>query len=305
MHPVVPLSQYSRHFFEAGSRNNSWANMYAFVREGARVLDVGCATGNFGEALEELKGCTVVGVDISEPDITEARAKLSEAYVLDITSDGIAERLGKFDFVVFADVLEHLVDPREALRAVHSLLAPDGVVIYSIPNMGHLSVRLDLLEGRFTYTELGLLDRTHLHFYDRVEIHQMFADSGFAISVESPTISGNHENWVAERLEGLGLKAEPSFFKVLASTDADVYQFVGAASPSDEGPAVPSPARAEINPPDELLARANRVVAENDELRRQLSEVQDRIARFRRNPAGEGIRYVRRRLADSRGADLP
>jgi len=279
--------------------------MYQFVPEGARVLDVGCATGNFGQALEELKGCTVVGVDISEADIAEAKTKLSEAYVLDITSEGIAERLGQFDVVVFADVLEHLADSREALRAVHSLLAPEGVVIYSIPNMGHLSVRLDLLEGRFSYTELGLLDRTHLHFYDRVEIHDMFTDAGFTISAERPTVSGNRENWVSERLEGVGLKADPSFFKVLASTDADVYQFVGTAVPSAEGPVVPSPPRAEVNPPDELLARANRVVAENDELRRQLSQLQDRLARFRRNPAGEGIRYVRRHLGSGHRADLP
>ena len=279
--------------------------MYQFVPEGARVLDVGCATGNFGQALEELKGCTVVGVDISEADIAEAKTKLSEAYVLDITSEGIAERLGQFDVVVFADVLEHLADSREALRAVHSLLAPEGVVIYSIPNMGHLSVRLDLLEGRFSYTELGLLDRTHLHFYDRVEIHQMFADAGFRISIERPTVSGNREDWVSERLEGVGLKADPSFFKILASTDADVYQFVGTAVPSAEGPVVPSPPRAEINPPDELLARANRVVAENDELRRQLSQLQDRLARFRRNPVAEGIRYVRRHLGSGPRADLP
>jgi SAM-dependent methyltransferase len=85
------------------------------------VLDVGCATGNFGAALQELKGCTVVGVDIDEDDLAEVVTNLSEAYVLDISQPGAAEKLGAFDIVIFADVIEHLPNATVTLRAAKEL----------------------------------------------------------------------------------------------------------------------------------------------------------------------------------------
>jgi SAM-dependent methyltransferase len=230
------LSRYSRHFFEEDSLNNSWSNMYAYIPEGARVLDVGCSTGNFGAALEQLKNCTVVGVDLNADDIAEAATRITTALVLDITAKGVVEALGKFDVVLFADVIEHIPDPRAALRAVHGFLRPGGFIVYSIPHMGHASIRFDMLAGRFPYTELGLLDKTHLHFYDRPEVHDVFASSGFRIVDESPTLVGYPDEWTAERLAGMGLVATPSFFDMLRQSEANVYQFVGRAVPKGDAP---------------------------------------------------------------------
>lgn len=289
------LSPYSTHLFTPEAKNNSWSNMYHYIPQGARVLDVGCSTGNFGEALEQLKACTVVGIDISEADIAEAQGKISEAHVLDITAADVAETLGRFDVVIFADVLEHLVDPRSALRAVHSLLNDGGIVVYSIPHMGHWSVRLDLLEGRFPYTELGLLDRTHLHFYDRVEIHDIFAKSGFRINSENPTVSGYPESWVTERLAAIGVVPEASFFGMLKHTEAHVYQYVGTAVPHGGPPASPGPARDEISPPDDLLNRANQAIAEKARVEGELHALRTRVADFRRRPVRSVIREIWRR----------
>lgn len=293
---MATLSPYSKHFFTPEGSNNSWSNMYNFVPAGSRVLDVGCSTGNFGAALEELKGCSVIGIDINEQDIIEARTKISEAYVLDITQPNVAEQLGLFDAIIFADVIEHLVDPRAALRATHALLAEDGLVVYSIPHMGHMSVRLDLLEGRFPYTELGLLDRTHLHFYDRLEVHDVFSSAGFRIVGERPTVSSYPQQWIDERLAALGLTATPTFYQQLQHTEADVYQYIGAAAPDQAGPLVPAPSRKEISPPDEILERASEVLAENQRLSDALIALQSRVRELKKNPVGALARELKRRM---------
>lgn len=270
--------------------------MYHYVPEGARVLDVGCSTGNFGIALEELKQCKVVGIDISESDIAEARDKISEAYVLDITSAGLSEKLGKFDVIVFADVLEHLTEPRDALHAAHSLLNVGGIVVYSIPHMGHLSVRLDLMEGRFPYTELGLLDRTHLHYYDRHEVHDIFDSTAFRIVAESPTVSGYPDRWTAERLGLMGLTPTPQFFELMKHTEADVYQYVGMAVPRGDVPPVSSPVREEITPPDELRAWADQIVADNERLIHEIQALRNRVRGMLRNPIRGVAHEIKRRI---------
>ncbi len=260
-------SAYANHGFVPDSRNNSWSNMLSFIPEGSRVLDVGCSVGNFAEALEKMNGCSVVGVDLNADDIAEARGKISEAYVLDVTDGKAVATLGTFDVVIFADVLEHLVDPRGTLRAIRELLRPNGVIVYSIPNMGHLSVRLDLMGGRFSYTETGLLDKTHLHYYDAHEIEDMFTAAGYGILTEDPVVSEYPKPWVTEKLAGLGLTANEEFFNLIKSSESHVFQYVGVAIPLAGLPRNTAPKRPGITPIDEILNYANRILAENDRLK--------------------------------------
>lgn len=300
---MAELSQYSEHYFVPESGNSSWANIYHHIPEGTRVLDVGCSTGNFGQALEQLKGCTAVGVDLNEQDVAEARQRISEAYVLDITKEGAKQLLGTFDVVIFADVIEHLPDPRAVLRAVHGLLNDGGIVVYSIPHMGHLSVRLDMLEGRFPYAELGLLDRTHLHFYDRHEVHDVFATSGFAVTHENPVVVGYPPQWTDQRLRAVGLESTPGFYDMLRVTEAEVFQYVGTAVPSASA-ALHAPQRdAFVFPPDEILERANRLIAENEalvadnaRLDARFAELQAWVLALKRNPARAVAGSLKRRL---------
>jgi 2-polyprenyl-3-methyl-5-hydroxy-6-metoxy-1,4-benzoquinol methylase len=265
-------SVYADHVFLHGSGNNSWSNLFSLIPDGSRVLDVGCSTGHFGAALQELKGCTVIGVDLNEADILEARKILFDAQVLDITRDGAVESLGMFDVVVFADVIEHLVDPRGALRRIREILNEGGMVAYSIPHMGHLSVRLDLLEGRFPYRELGLLDRTHLHYYDRAEINGVFDDAGFVVSREAPVVSRYPEEWVRRRLAGLGLSVNDVFFEMLENTDSHVFQYVGTAVRKGVAPSSPREPAGYVMPPDEIYEFAQSILVENEALRTRLEE---------------------------------
>ena len=89
---------------------------------------------------------------------------------------------GRFDAVLFADVLEHLRDPAAMLRRARPFVAEGGAVVASIPNIVHISVRLALLGGEFRYRELGLLDDTHVRFFTRESIVDLFESEGFVVS---------------------------------------------------------------------------------------------------------------------------
>jgi 2-polyprenyl-3-methyl-5-hydroxy-6-metoxy-1,4-benzoquinol methylase len=156
----------------------------AEVHDGARVLDVGCATGYIAAPLSA-RGCSVVGFERDAHAAAAAEAHCEAVVVGDIESPEDREAIpGTFDYVLFGDVLEHLVDPWETLRSMHALLAPGGVVVASIPNVAAWTVRLALLLGRFDYTEMGLLDRTHLRFFTRSSAHELASDAGFSVERE-------------------------------------------------------------------------------------------------------------------------
>jgi SAM-dependent methyltransferase len=149
-----------------------------------RVLDVGCATGYLAAPLSA-RGCSVVGV---EPDAESARA--AEAHCERVivgsieSADDRAEITGAFDYIVFGDVLEHLVDPWGTLTFARELLAPGGAVIASVPNVAAWPVRLRLLTGSFEYADFGLLDRTHLRFFTRAGAHALARGAGFTVERE-------------------------------------------------------------------------------------------------------------------------
>lgn len=274
----MSTSPYAANQYSA-ENENSWTNMFELIPDGSTVLDVGCSSGNFGAALQTLKSCTVVGIDINSQDVALAREKLSAAYVIDVTVPEALDELGTFDVIVVADVLEHLIDPRSALRSLRERLTDDGIVVFSIPHMGHMSVRLDMLEGRFPYTDLGLLDRTHLHFYDRVEVHDVFARAGFSIVTERPVVSQYPAAWLDGRLAEIGLNASPLTHAMLQRTEAHVYQYVGVAVPRATEPIRPGLLRELVSPPDSNVARANELIEQN----RALVEENDKLSRANRS----------------------
>jgi 2-polyprenyl-3-methyl-5-hydroxy-6-metoxy-1,4-benzoquinol methylase len=158
------------------------ARIVRLVGTGKRVLELGCATGYMSRALRDRR-CQVVAVEIDAKAAERAAAFCERVLVGDLDRLELARDLGedRFDVVVAADVLEHLKDPLATLRAVRSVLKPDGYLLASIPNIAHGSVRLALLSGHFPYSETGLLDHTHLRFYSRETMEKLIEEAGFAI----------------------------------------------------------------------------------------------------------------------------
>jgi SAM-dependent methyltransferase len=147
-----------------------------------RVLDVGCGSGGLGAALKRERGCEVVGLEGFPEAAQRARERLDDALCVDLDALD-ATPPGRFDAIVFGDVLEHLRDPARLIGTLLPSLADDGVLVCSIPNVKHWTVLYPLLVGdRWTYEEHGLLDRTHVHFFTAREAARMLDALGLEIA---------------------------------------------------------------------------------------------------------------------------
>lgn len=174
------------------------------ITPGSRVLDVGCATGYVSARLAGDLGCQVVGMELCEEAATSARERCDEVIVGDITEERTWKRIrGRFDHIVFADVLEHAADPPQVLRFAAHLLAEGGSVVASVPNVAFRKVRLGLLLGRFDYTESGPLDRTHLRFFTGKSAAQLFETAGYAVTAVIPTFKSSRDAVLGRLSTGL------------------------------------------------------------------------------------------------------
>jgi 2-polyprenyl-3-methyl-5-hydroxy-6-metoxy-1,4-benzoquinol methylase len=146
-----------------------------------RLLDVGCGAGTFGESLKRRGNIEVWGVELLRSAAARAVSKL-DRLIEGPFGPETELPAGTFDCIVFADVLEHMPAPEQALRYAKGLLAPGGTVVASIPNIRQLPVLWQLvMHGRWEYSESGLLDKTHLRFFTRSSIVKMFLDEGYIV----------------------------------------------------------------------------------------------------------------------------
>jgi SAM-dependent methyltransferase len=158
---AVSTSPALRYQFKAARYSSHTLLLAEFPQrgEGRRVLDVGCSIGFISEILAA-RGYAVTSVDwpnSPHPSTVEfAGADLD---------NGLPDLQGKFDYIICADVLEHLRAPLELLKECRGRLAPGGALVGSLPNSGHAYFRWQVLAGRFPQHERGLFDSTHLHFY--------------------------------------------------------------------------------------------------------------------------------------------
>ena len=142
------------------------------------VLDIGCGNGYLAAALAA-RGFRVTGIDRPggyRPDFPTA-VELIERDV----DQGLPRAYQQFDYIVCADILEHLRHPGDLLRELHGSLRPGAQLVASLPNSGNIYFRWQVALGRFPQHDSGLFDRTHLHFYTWRGWQRLFRESGFRI----------------------------------------------------------------------------------------------------------------------------
>lgn len=166
-------------------RNDVRVIAYGYIDGKTNVLDVGCACGDFGSLMSS-KGCRVQGIDYNSQSIRYAdlAGQYERLYCLDlnnIDTDAYPELHGYFEYITFLDVLEHLIDPYEALARILRFMRPDGYAVISLPNISFGDLKLSLLCDDFTYTDTGILDSTHLRFFTHKPIASLLSDAGLVI----------------------------------------------------------------------------------------------------------------------------
>ncbi len=170
--------------------------------EAGVILDVGCASGRMaGEIKSKLKA-EVWGIE-PVAEVARRAARILDRVIAAPVEEAIAELPDEyFDCIIFADVLEHLQNPDQVLRDIKAKLKPTGQIVASIPNVRHWSVVKDLLEGRWEYADAGILDRSHLRFFTRQSVLNLFKRTGFHILDMQATSFGPQEV-PAELMEGM------------------------------------------------------------------------------------------------------
>lgn len=205
--------------------------MRALMPSGVRVLDVGCGTGSIMTIVNRGKGNTVIGI---EPDAQRAAVAASRGFQVHrgYFDEPFREQCGNFDVIVFADVLEHLAEPASMLQDAKQVLAPNGRILFSVPNVAHWTVRAKLMSGKWEYTSSGLLDATHLRWFTQSSLRGLFDQCGYDIVEMGASVNfDTYERRLGWAKRGLGrwlitatVGTVPGLFG---------YQFVGAAQPRE------------------------------------------------------------------------
>lgn len=104
-------------------------------RKNCRLLDIGCGVGGFLDALKAtgIEGWEFFGMEPSRNACDAARLKGYAVEHACLAEDSLPEK--SFDAISLVSVLEHLLNPREALARVHQLLKPDGIIYVEVPNL--------------------------------------------------------------------------------------------------------------------------------------------------------------------------
>ena len=162
-----------------------------FTKGRNRVLEIGCAEGLFGEYLKQHGFAEeVIGIELFPDAANVAQTRLDKVICGDIEvmdHTGISLAPNSFDYIVCADVLEHLRDPWVIVSWLETLLNGEGRLIVSIPNIRHWSVVFPLLfKGEWTYRTQGILDQTHLRFFTRKSAMDLIQRTGLKIESCAP-----------------------------------------------------------------------------------------------------------------------
>jgi len=195
------------------------------------VLEIGTSTGYISKVLKE-RGNRVTGIEIDEEAGLLAQEYCERMIIGDVEKLTLDEFLtpASFDVIICGDVLEHLKKPATVLKKIRKFLKQEGYLVVSLPNFCHGDVLLNLLNGDFHYTPMGLLDETHLHFFGLKNIYSVFADCGFQIKDLQTTNYqiGNTELKVDDT------EIPRDLLKFIESLpDSSVYQYIFSAYPSD------------------------------------------------------------------------
>lgn len=224
----------------------------AIPKNSGRILEIGCGAGALGKKYIETvnPGCEYWGVEYVPAAATEARKNIRNVINGSIEDDAVIDRIPEdsFDVLIFGDVLEHLREPWDVLRKLSGKMRAGGICLACIPNTQHWSILMNLMNGSWEYQDSGLMDRTHLRFFTRKSMIDLFNNNGWQVTSQTPRIFSKEKALkpVQEILEtrrrlGIGLKDDEDDFLALQ------WVISAAVKPRLDKPVVSSEAKILIN----------------------------------------------------------
>ena len=156
------------------------------------ILDVGCSNGALGRSLmAAMAGRRVSGIEYNPNFAQEASTYLPHVVNADLNSlnwnDAFEETL--FDCIIFSDVLEHLIEPRQCLRQASEHLERGGSIVISLPNIRHISVFKSIfIDGTFPQRDRGIFDRTHMRWFTTSDAHSLLESFGLQVTAQSAAL---------------------------------------------------------------------------------------------------------------------
>lgn len=148
-------------------------SMRNLIGEGGRVLEVGCGTGEYLAALQQMRGWSVMGLEPSLYAAQVAKEQGLEVITGTLEEAGLANEA--FDLVILRHVVEHLPSPSHTLGEVRRLLADDGLCFLTLPDIGSWEAKL---MGRFWY-DLDL--PRHLYHFTKKTLFNLLAKHRFRV----------------------------------------------------------------------------------------------------------------------------
>jgi 2-polyprenyl-3-methyl-5-hydroxy-6-metoxy-1,4-benzoquinol methylase len=205
------------------------ARVINLVEPNCKVLEIGAGPGSITRHLSGVKQCDVVALEVDESAIRKLKPHARRIMAADLNVANWAEQLADeapFDYVIAADVLEHVLDPLAVLKGMRSLLGPKGSVILSLPHVGHHAIIACLMDEDFGYRDWGLLDRTHIRFFGVKNIENLYADAGLAIAEAQFVVRHPIETEFADKWQKLSPELQSA---LSANPYGNVYQVVSRA----------------------------------------------------------------------------
>lgn len=211
---------------------NTMTIMLQEIRRESVVLEFGPASGRLTKYLKEQYGCKVYIVELDE-EAGRIASQYAEGTVIgDIEQYEWLDKFAhiRFDYVLFADVLEHLYAPEKVLEHVKQLLKPEGYILMSLPHIAHNSIIIDLLDNKFEYKPTGLLDNTHIRFWTYDNIENMLKKLSLKVDIKYATYTQVGFNEFKNTYEDLK-RINPMELK--SRRMGEIYQFVYKVTMSD------------------------------------------------------------------------
>lgn len=206
-------------------QENSLTLILKQIKPGSNILEFGPAYGRMTRFLKENLGCRVSCIELN-PKTKETLEKYAGKVFIGNVEDyeWVSEfNQEEFDYIILADVLEHLNNPTEVLKSIISFIKADGKILVSVPNIAHNAIIRSLYMNKFQYQEWGILDKTHVRFFAKDTLEKMILESGLYICNRFATYYNDEMTGILENE-----RTDDAEFEALLSQRpyANVYQFV-------------------------------------------------------------------------------